>query len=609
MHEDFLEKLNEDNILDSMTILEILSVKDILEHNDLYNKVFSISRKFGLAKKFEQVYKKIRFETIKKNKGHEDGRSTEFTDQPVVLRCGNWVCDDNGVKCEEFSQNHDTTVFKIASPIPIMPVEILKNIDTDTEKIVLAYYSNFEWHRITCERVTVASNTKIIELANRGIEVTSENAKLLVRYISDMITLNPDIISRNKAVSRMGWLDSRFLPYDKEIKFDGERENRSLYEAISSKGTADKWIEYIKPMIQKSKLLRLAVASSFASVLISRVNALPFVFHLWGGTGSGKTVGLMVAMSIWGNPKLGAMSRTMNMTPNSMMTTAAFLRNIPFGGDELQIIKDKFGSYDRLIMSITEGIERGRMTYDKNNEMKTWACSFLFTGEEPCTKSYSGGGVINRVIEAEATEKLIEDGNAVVTFINENYGTVGKIFVDIVRQTKDIAEIYSVVFKYILSKIDTTEKQAMAAALILSADYLASTKIFNIEPLTVDDIKPYLSSIAEVDISERAYAFVVDIVAKHEQSHFKQAFRDEPVREIWGKLDDDSEGNDFVMINKTVLTKLLSDEGYDFEAVKTKWAEKGYLIKNSEGRYMHHTKCYGIKATYIKIRLLDDDCK
>lgn len=603
MHEDFLEKLTEDNILDSMTILEILSVKDPLEHNDLYNKVFSMARKFKLDKNFVQVYKKIRIEMIKKDKGHGDGRTTEFTDQPIVLRSGNWICNDDGVRCEEFSQNHDSTVFKIASPIPIMPVEILKNIDTDTEKIVLAYYSNFEWQRITCERVTVASNTKIIELANRGIEVTSENSKLLVRYISDLITLNPDVIPRHKAVSRMGWLDSRFLPYDREIKFDGERENRSLYEAIRSRGTADKWIEYIKPLIEKSKLLRLAVASSFASVLIPKVNALPFVFHLWGGTGSGKTVGLMIAMSIWGDPKLGAMSRTMNMTPNSMMTTAAFLRNIPFGGDELQIIKDKFGSYDRLIMSITEGIERGRMTYDENNEMKTWACSFLFTGEEPCTKSYSGGGVINRVIEAEATEKLVEDGNAVVTFINENHGTVGKIFIDIVRQTKDIAEIYSAIFRSILSTVDTTEKQAMAAALILTADYLSSTKIFNIEPLTIDDIKPYLSSTAEVDTSERAYAYVVDMVAKHEQSHFKQAHKDEPVREIWGKLDSDNNGDDFVLVNKTVLTKLLNDEGYDFEAVKTKWAEKGYLIKNSEGRYMHHTHCYGIKATYIKLKI------
>ena len=114
----------------------------------------------------------------------------------------------------------------------------------------------------------------------------------------------------------------------------------------------------------------MMMAASFASPIIEKVNALPFVFHLWGGTGSGKSVALMAAMSVWGNPSMGKMVRTMNMTSNSMLSTAAFLKNIPFAGDELQTIKSKWDNYDKLIMCITEGVDRGRMSYDKKQRDK-----------------------------------------------------------------------------------------------------------------------------------------------------------------------------------------------------------------------------------------------
>ena len=35
--------------------------------------------------------------------------------------------------------------------------------------------------------------------------------------------------------------------------------------------------------------------------------------------------------------------------------------------------------------------------------------------------------------------------------------------------------------------------------------------------------------------------------------------------------------------------------------IKTVWAKKGYLVKNSQGRLFHCTKCHGIKGTYIKL--------
>ena len=67
------------------------------------------------------------------------------------------------------------------------------------------------------------------------------------------------------------------------------------------------------------------MAASLSSVLLEPLGALPYVFHLWGRSGFGKTLSLMLAQSIWGNPDNGALVRTLNMTNNAMARTAAFL--------------------------------------------------------------------------------------------------------------------------------------------------------------------------------------------------------------------------------------------------------------------------------------------
>ena len=61
------------------------------------------------------------------------------------------------------------------------------------------------------------------------------------------------------------------------------------------------------------------------------------------------------------------------------------------------------------------------------------------------------------------------------------------------------------------------------------------------------------------------------------------------------------------VINKDVLCKFLEAEGYDYSALTKKWDSKGRLIRNSQGKFIHCTKVYGIKSSYIKLNLLQDD--
>ncbi len=581
------------------TMFTILEITDPLERRDWYNRAYTIARKLNLGKMFQQTYKDAQRAVVRQNRGHSTGRMTAFTDQPLRLASGEWICDDKGVRSEEMNRYSDDVRMEYASSIPILPTELITNEDTATERIRLSFYKDGCWRSLVCDRLTVASASRIVELANAGIEVTSENAKLLVRYIADIAALNMDVLPRRTAVSRLGWLRDEFVPYSDTVAFDGESENKALFDAVRCAGSTEAWVDFMRPLVAGNVLFRLTMAASLSSPIISRVNALPFVWHLWGGTGSGKTVALMCAMSVWGNPAPGALTRTMNMTANSMMATAAFLHSLPFAGDELQIIKDKFGSYDRLIMAVTEGVDRGRMTYAKNNPLKTWACSFLFTGEDPVTTSSSGGGVVNRVMEAECTGKLIPDGNAAVEFIRRNHGGIGERYIALLHQyAPHLQRMYSELFADMFRAApDTTEKKAQTAALLATADYIASKEIFGIQPLTPADFVPFLKSSAEVSAAERAHDFVMDAIAVHAGRFLTAGLPYVPTGEIWGEQKSDGT----TLINKTILVRILREQGFEFDSIKSHWAERGYLLCNSQGRYFHYTSVGGSKATFIKL--------
>lgn len=507
---------------------------------------------------------------------------------------GDWQIDEKGVwrTRDVYKRGKLIDSFQeIASPIPVVPTSILKNMDTHTEKLELSFLKHKRWETIVTERSVTANRNAIIKLADKGLEVNSDNAGTLVKYIAEVVAASLYCLPHKPAKSVMGWVDNEFMPYTDKVVFDGDDQFSHLYKAIAQKGKLKEWADFVRPL-RENLDLRLCMAASFASPLIEIIGENPFVFHLWGGTGSGKTVAAMVAMSIWGNPAMGALTRTMNMTANAMLSTAAFLRNLPFAGDELQTIKSRWTNYDNLIMCITEGVDRGRMSYDRVNETRAWKCSFIFTGEEPCIKQASGGGAKNRVIEVECKNKIIENGNAVANFVRTHYGTAGEPYIEQVK-TAEVAKHYERIFTQIMSTTDTTEKQAGAMALMLTADRIASQLFWPDErPICITEVQRYLASASEVDVVERAYQFVRNAIAENSANFHPDAQR------TWGTIQ-----GDHAYVNKNVLCRIMEDAGFDFDAVKAKWAERGYLERNAQGRFVHYRSINSTQAMYVKIAL------
>ena len=571
-----ISELTKEQILDKEIFEHIFSIDNQIARTTLIIRLQDKARELGNIRSFDKLLKAYQTEFAQRFK-QRGSNTIQFTQPPIEkLKCGKWECEDTGVTKSIMGAGMIPQTI-VACSHPILPVERLINVDSETEKIKLAFFKDNKWQYITIERSMVANKSNIIQLSDRGIEVNSENAKDLVSYIADVVSLNAKEIPVNRSTDRLGWIENEFAPYVGDLKYDGDIAFKDVYASIREVGEYEEWKEVCRKVRKESKIAHLLLASSFASTLNQMLGVLPFVVHIWGGTGTGKTVGLIA-------------------TQVALARYAAFVHDIPFAGDELQTIKSKWDSFDNLVMYLTEGVDRGRgKAYGGIELLKEWNCCFLFTGEEPITKATSGGGVKNRVIEVEATEKVIADGNFVSNFVRKNYGFAGKEFINNIPKQEELQQRYREIFQNILQKTDTTDKQAMAMATVLLADEISTDLIFKDEKLTIEDVSGWLTSAKEVDVSTRAYEWTMNWISQN-----INRFRENENGEIWGKY---IENEDICLVNKSLYAEALNKAGFDFSAVIRNFADRGQIERNSQGKFTHFTKAYGIKGAYIKFRL------
>ena len=591
MEEEF-ENLSKEEILNRTVIESVIAIQNVEIRERLLAKLESRAKELKISQNFKRLYKTIQAEIIQAKK-QTNSYETEFTNAPIKLKCKNYICNDLGITKMEFNQTLMTNNEIIVCTHPILPVERLINIDTNTEKVKLAFYKDKRWQTVIAEKNTLASKNKILQLANTGIEVNENNAKELITYIADILAINTEKIPCNKAITHLGWVEEDFIPFTEDYKFDGDRSFESVFKDVHIKGDYKLWKEKVAELRNESETLHFIIASSFASVLIELLHINPFVVHLWGKSGTGKSVTLIVAMSIWGNPKIGHLVKNLNSTNVGMERLSAFLNNIPFAGDELQAIKNKYSDFNELIYKLTQGEGKSRGTVDGGiAEQLKWNCAFLTTGEEPITSEFSKEGVKNRVIEIEDNNTIIENGKEVVNFLVNNYGFAGKEFVENLPSVEELQKRHTEIFNKLNERYKSTGKQTNAIATVLLADELTSKNIFEDNPLTIEQAEKYFTK--DIDEAERIYNLIVDwlFININKFEGFSNI-------ENWGKYIAVEDGEDkeiqYFYINSKILKDFLQSNNISFKGIQNKLFDKGILEKNSQGRYVHQTTIFGKK--------------
>lgn len=596
-----LEELNAESILEDQIFDYLIALPNSPNKTRTIEKVRGKAKDLKVIRAFNSIFKEKNQEYIQELKSR-GGNTVKFTDCPVKnLKCGQWNADDTGVYKMDYTATMQPVKIK-ACPHPIIPIEIINNIDTNTEKVKIVFYKRKKWQYAIVEKKTIASNTAIIQLANRGIEVTSENAKNLVSYLADIIELNN--LETTDGVTHLGWIDKDFIPYTSQYKYDGDIAYKNIFESVSEKGNYETWKAEMRKLRANSRTLRFLMASSFASPLVKIFQINPFIVHLWGKSSNGKTVAQMVCASIWGNPAKGKLLSSLDSTKVASERLCNFLRNMPLILDELQITKTKYKTYDSLIYELTEGKGRDRGTVDGGlTETTEWDNIIIVSGEEPITNSSSKEGVKNRVIEIEENEKIVENGNEVVNLILNNYGYAGKEFIEIIQNKNDLFDEYNNLIEE-LKKDTNSPKQINAIATILTADKIVSEMIFKDNSITLEEAKEYFTK--DIDEADRYINLIIDTANANINNFHDSTNAFPPTGQVWGKLEKTTDGKGAVIYYDFIPTKLyqiLEENNINWNGIKKKMADKGYIVKDEKtNEYTTNVRINGTQQRAIKIK-------
>lgn len=562
----------------------LTSIKDPYEQGMEERRMAAKASDVGFKdfKKLFGLYKK-KLREITLPMLQDDGIS-EFGEQPFELNTGEWRADETGVW--RYGGSNGNVVF--ACSHPIMPVQRLRGVDTGLMKVRLAfrrgYAQNGRWSEVVVDARDIASSNKIVDrLSSVGVSVTSgERANALVDYLRDMLDMNQDVIPEVKSVSRMGWNEEGFSPYVSGVVFDSADSFRGAYNAIAQVGSYDVWKREALDARTYSITARVVLAASFASVLVEPLGCLPFFVHLWGmDSGTGKTVAQMLGASVWANPAVGqSFFQTFRGTAVGFEMMAGFLHSIPLFLDDLQLAKDRHGNVLFNVYDLASGT--GKLRSNKAlglNYTPTWANCFITSGETPLVGESDGAGALNRVIEIECTasERAIRDGHKTANILKKHYGWAGREFVAKLMQPgqkERAAALYDEFFKA-CTESDTTDKQAMAAAVVLTADALATEWIFQDgRALTAREIGEFLKSRSTVSLADRGYEILCDWVAVNANRLRGQT----ETGDCYGLID----GNTAYII-RSVFNRVCQENAINSKALLSHLRTKGLIETGAKG--------------------------
>ena len=551
---------------------------------------------------------------------------TDFSDAPIELLCGGYICNDDGVTAVSAHADGSGRETLVCSH-PILPVRRLVNAETEEVKLELAWRrEGGRWRSRTFPKSLLASATGIVGLAAADIAVTSENARALVKYIADLDSLNYNLIPVERSIDRLGWVTGNalspasrelsrrgslsgndlpqaspdgggvtpagrdgeglsppkksFVPYTEGIRFDGEDTFGHTYAAVRPHGDPDAWLGVARSVRAGESIpARIMLAASFASALVEPCRALPFFVHLWGGSGAGKTVALQLAASVWADPDSGHFLTTYNATSTALELSAGFLHSLPLCVDELQI--DARRDLDETVYQLAEGVGKRRGAKSGGvQRTATWKLCILSTGEMPMTSSSSRGGVLNRCIQIDCKDApLFRSAPAVSNLVKTTYGHAGRMFVEAVQDMGESAvyELYNGYVKELNRTEGITGKQIMAAAVLLTADRIAEACIFQDgRALSVADVTPYLITQEEADVNRRALTWLVDWIATNPM-RFRHTDWGEWQGECWGLIE-----KDYVYIIGSVLNAKMNEAGFNPTAFLS-WARREGVIEAGAG--------------------------
>lgn len=590
-----LDRLDKDSILTERVFQELFDQEDEIKKARLMIALADRAEELGVKVKFNTIlraYKKVDREMRKKSPSLVENW-TNFEGPYDNMRCGLWIASDHGIYAQKEGGLEDVACYH-----PILPIERLKNLETGDEQLKLAFKRNNRWEEIIVPKDLIATAGKITALSKRGVAVTSENAKLLVRFLSDVENFNDNQIQVQYSTSKLGWIKSGFIPYDTEIVFDGDSRFKQVFESIEQHGNRELWYEHIRQLRKTGRLeIKFMLAAAFASVLIGPLGALPFFVDLWGETEGGKSVTLMLACSVWASPDESRYIGDFKTTDVALEARADLLNNLPMMLDDTSKTSSRIrDNFEGIVYDLCSGKGKSRSNKELGmNRENRWRNAILTNGERPLNSYVTQGGAINRILEVECGEKVYRDPQTTAELVKKNYGFAGREFVSVLKKIgfEEVERIQREIQRKIHND-EKMQKQSISLSIVLTADRIVTDHLFKDgQYISLDAAAQVLVDRNELSDNERCYQYILSEVDINRAKFDAMS----QTNEKWGMIE-----HGYAVIYNNIFDSICKKGGFSRKAFLS-WADRNGLIQTQGGQLTKVKKAEGktIRCVFIKM--------
>lgn len=327
------------------------------------------------------------------------------------------------------------------------------------EWVKLAWTRGARWiERIVPRGKILNHNDLVRAIGDYGAPVHSLNAKAVVAYLQAYERHNESHFSNARIVTQMGWHNGEFLlgrtridaegqheQDDRNLVFDGTRNDTSLTDALGKGGTFEEWRKLIQPL-EKYPVIAVGILASACAPLLESTRTASFVVDQGDPTSGGKSIAMSAAASLWGYPtKQDGLLASWGSTAVHLGNCAATFRHLPLFIDDRKDAKQMGGAafVSAQVYRLTSK-DKGRGSVNGARRTKSFHLVIMSNGEDNLADSITDDGARARVIGVggapfgEKTEHSYYIVEPLRMGLEDHYGHLGPLIVQrIARQSPE----------------------------------------------------------------------------------------------------------------------------------------------------------------------------
>ncbi|MCW5600149.1 DUF927 domain-containing protein [Nitrosomonas sp.] len=236
-------------------------------------------------------------------------------------------------------------------------------------------------------------------LLNMGVEIDPTSRNQLSNYIQSQ---HPK--KRINCVTKTGWCNDSFVLPDAVFGRDKDniifQSSTNFFDEFTQAGTLEEWKELPRLAVGNPMLI-MAIASSFAGVMLDKCGLDGGGLHFFGDSSTGKTTLLDAARSVWGGK---AYRRSWKATANGIEGAASLFNDNLLCLDEISECDPQ--EVGKIVYSLGNGY--GKQRANRNGEAKgltRWKCFIISSGERTTETSIKESG---RTVKAGQSVRLLD---------------------------------------------------------------------------------------------------------------------------------------------------------------------------------------------------------